>query len=386
MVSVESVLASARRVVVKIGSGLLIDPETGGLHQHWLAALVDDIVALRRDGKEIIIVSSGSIALGRKILGMRDGPLRLEDSQAAAAIGQIALAKGWERPVAAYNIHLAQILITLEDTENRRRYLNARATLTTLLRFGALPVINENDTVATDEIRYGDNDRLAARVAGMVGADCLILLSDVDGLYDSDPKATSGVSTARLIRDVTAVTPQLMNMAGTSRSSLSRGGMRTKLEAGRIALDSGCHMIIAQGGTKNPLAALAASAPCTLFHAPTTPRAARKRWIAGALEPVGVVHVDAGAEKALQSGRSLLPAGIINVGGAFERGDIVLIRSHDHCDLGRGVIAYGFADAATLCGRKSDEFAAILGYAGREEMIHRDDLALFSRHDDKTGD
>ena len=299
--------------------------------------------------------------------------LELEKSQAAAAVGQISLASAYQAVFEARGLTAAQILLTLGDTEERRRYLNARQTIDTLLAEGAIPVVNENDTVATAEIRYGDNDRLSARVASMMSADCLVLLSDVDGLYTAPPGRDAE---AVLIPEVRHITREIEAMAGGADTELSRGGMVTKIEAGKIALASGTNMVITSGLVANPLRALAANAPCTWFLAPSDPVAARKRWIAGQLEPKGFVEIDAGAERALSAGKSLLPAGVTGVGGAFERGDAVVIRSRNGQELGRGLVAYARDDASRIIGRRSKDIAAILGYAGRAALIHRDDMVL----------
>ena len=363
----------ARRIVVKIGSSLLVDRMSGELKAAWLASLADDVAELVAAGRQLIIVSSGAIALGRHVLGFASGPLELEKSQAAAAVGQISLAGAYQAAFKARGLAAAQILLTLGDTEERRRYLNARQTIDTLLAEGAVPVVNENDTVATAEIRYGDNDRLSARVASMMSADCLVLLSDIDGLYSAPPG--SGAE-ARLIPEVRQITPEIEAMAGGTGTELSRGGMVTKLEAGKIALASGSNMVITSGTIAHPLRALAQGAPCTWFLAPSDPVTARKRWIAGQLEPKGLVEIDAGAERALLSGKSLLPAGVTRVSGDFGRGDAVVIRSADGRELGRGLVAYAHADAARIIGKRSGEIAGILGYAGRTALVHRDDMVL----------
>ena len=365
-------LNNAQRVVVKIGSALLTDKETGKLNRAWLQAFVEDVAKMRARGQEMLIVSSGAIALGRLALKLPSGKLKLEESQAAAAVGQISLAHAFQEILSAYGRNCAQILLTLDDTEERRRYLNARSTLNTLLRLGAVPVINENDTVATSEIRYGDNDRLAARVASMISADCLILLSDVDGLYTAPPS----VPGATHIPEVADITPEIMSMAGDAASELSRGGMKTKLVAARIATESGCHMAIANGRVAHPLKMLAEGGRCTWFTARSTPVAARKRWISGGLKTMGAITVDAGAAHALANGRSLLPAGVSSVEGRFERGDAVSVRNGEGEEIGRGLSAYSSEDAARIAGHNSGEIEEILGFAGRAEMIHRDDLVL----------
>jgi glutamate 5-kinase len=363
----------AKRVVVKIGSSLLVDTTAGTLRQAWLEALADDIAALRKEGKEIIVVSSGAIALGRNALKLPKGALKLEDSQAAAAVGQIDLAHAYEEAFRARSLVAAQVLLTLGDTEERRRYLNARSTMTTLLKLGAIPVVNENDTVATSEIRYGDNDRLAARVASMMSADCLVLLSDVDGFYTAPPKSRAD---ARRLDEVMDITPEIEAMAGDVGSELSRGGMVTKIEAAKIAVSGGTHMVIALGKVTNPLRALATQGTGTWFLARHDPVTARKRWIAGTLEPKGAFTVDNGAAQALASGKSLLPAGVVRVEGRFERGDAVFIRNGAGAEIGRGLTSYGHDEAKAIIGRKSSEIAEILGYLGRPELIHRDDMVL----------
>jgi glutamate 5-kinase len=366
-------LADFRRIVVKVGSSLLVDAQAGRLREAWLASLTDDLAALHRDGRDVLVVSSGAIALGRAVLKLTGGPLKLEDSQAAAAVGQIALARTWAQALSRHDITAGQILVTLGDTEERRRYLNARSTIASLLQWRAVPVINENDTVATTEIRYGDNDRLAARVATMVSADLLVLLSDVDGLYDAPPDA---VASARHVPYVARVTPEIEAMAGAAGSELSRGGMQTKLEAGRIATSAGTHMVIASGRVEHPLQAIAKGARCTWFLTAANPITARKKWIGGALEPKGTLTIDAGAVAALRRGKSLLPAGIVRVDGAFARGDAVVIRGPDGTEIGRGLCAYDAEDAQKIIGRSSADIAAILGFSGRTEIVHRDDLVV----------
>jgi glutamate 5-kinase len=366
-------LAAARRLIVKIGSALLVDDSTGDLRRDWLAALSEDIASCRARGQEVLIVSSGAVALGRRQLGLKGANLRLEEKQAAAAAGQIRLAHAWHEALGRHDIGVAQILLTPEDTEERRRHLNARATLEQLLALAAIPVINENDTVATSEIRFGDNDRLAARVAQMISADALVLLSDIDGLYTADPRRDPAASHVPEVREITQA---IEAMAGLAPPGSSSGGMVTKLIAARIAMGAGCRMAIAKGDGLHPLAAIDEGARVTWFVPPSEPPAARKRWIAGSLNPVGTLVIDAGAEAALKRGTSLLPAGVVEVAGAFERGDAVMVRSRDGRDLARGLSAYSSDDARAIAGHRSGEIEAILGYRGRDEMIHRDDLAM----------
>jgi len=369
-------LRLARRIVVKVGSALLVDAETGRINRAWLETLIDDLLRLRRRGQRVILVSSGAIALGRRRLGLKPGALRLEESQAAAAVGQIRLAHAYKELLETHEVTVAQVLLTLEDSERRRRYLNARATLESLLELGALPVINENDTVATAEIRYGDNDRLAARVAQMTGAECLVLLSDVDGLYSADPNKDRK---ARLIHEVRHITPEIEAMAGRSASQLGSGGMAAKIMAARIAVAAGCHLCIAAGSHRHPLRRIEQGADCTWFVPTATPAAARKQWIAGTLRPAGAVTIDSGALRALLEGASLLPAGVTGARGRFERGDTVSVLSTDGTEVARGIVAYSDADAARIIGRKSSQIAELLGFRGRDEMIHRDDLVLLPR-------
>ena len=366
-------LGEARRCVLKIGSTLFVDPASGSLKRDWLEGVCADVADMRARGQEIVVVSSGAIALGAGSLGIDPLTHRLQESQAAAAAGQIRLAHAYQEILAAHGIAAAQILLTLDDSENRRRYLNAANTLFTLLKRGAVPVINENDTVATEEIRYGDNDRLAARVAQMISADCLILLSDVDGFYTADPNIDPG---AEHIAEISALSEAHLGMAGGAGSAYGSGGMRTKLDAARIAMGAGCRMAIASGRVANPLRALREGARATWFLPGSTPRASRKQWIAGTLKPRGTLTVDDGARRALLSGRSLLPAGVTEVGGDFERGDAVDVLDRAGLELGRGLIAYPAVDARAIAGRRSDAIEGILGYRGRDEMIHRDDLAL----------
>src|SRR5713226_4287064 len=372
-------LTAARRVVLKIGSALLV-ADDGEIRRAWLDALVDDVARCRRRGQEVIIVSSGAIAVGRRHLGLRGRSLRLEEQQAAAATGQIRLAHAYQEALARHRITVAQILLTPDDTEERRRHLNARATFAQLLALGAVPMVNENDTIATTEIRFGDNDRLAARVAQMTSADMLVLLSDIDGLYTADPRADAAARHIPLVREIG---PEIEAMAGAAPAGYSSGGMVTKLAAARIATHAGCHMLIAEGdsrvGPGGPMAAIEAGARATLFLPGGEPRSARKAWIAGAVNPGGVLVVDDGAARALRGGKSLLPAGVVAVEGAFERGDCVIIRTRAGAEAGRGLSAYASADISRIAGHKSGEIAAILGYRGRDEIIHRDDLVVTER-------
>jgi glutamate 5-kinase len=365
-------LKKYRRITVKIGSALLVDRQTG-MRRQWLDSLTDDIAALAAGGTQMLVVSSGAIALGRTILGLKAKALKLEESQAAAAVGQIALAGAWAESLARHGLKSGQILVTLGDTEERRRYLNARATISRLLDFEAVPVINENDTVATSEIRYGDNDRLAARVATMMGADLLVLLSDIDGLYTAPPAKDPS---ARFLPVVERITPDIEAMAGAAASELSRGGMRTKLDAGKIATASGTAMIITSGTRDHPLAAIDRGERATFFHPSPAPVKGYKTWIAGQLEPAGRLAIDAGAVKALMSGKSLLPAGVTHVTGNFSRGDTVAILDPDGREIARGLSGYDAADAVRIAGLKSDRIEAVLGYAGRAAMVHRDDLVV----------
>ncbi|MCU0510275.1 MAG: glutamate 5-kinase [Anaerolineae bacterium] len=363
----------SRRVVVKIGSALLADRTNGALKEEWLSSLIDDVAALRKAGRQVVLVSSGAVALGRFRLGLPKGALELEQSQAAAAVGQISLAAAYQALAARHGITVAQILLTLGDTEQRRRYLNARHTLETLLELGAVPVVNENDTVATAEIKYGDNDRLSARVASMVSADCLVLLSDIDGLYTAPPHSDPA---ARHIPIVTEITPEIEAMAGAPGTELSKGGMKTKIEAAKIALGAGTNMVITTGNVMNPLRAIAEGSKVTWFIASQDPVTAKKRWIAGQLEPRGMLYIDAGAEKALLSGKSLLPAGVTRIEGAFDRGDAVIIRSLDGRELGRGLVAYPKAEAEKIAGKRSADIEPLIGYDGGDELVHRNDMAL----------
>jgi glutamate 5-kinase len=367
------IFSGAKLVVVKVGSALLVDGAKGELRRDWLKSLCADVAALKREGVKVVLVSSGSIALGRRLLKLSAGELRLEESQAAAAAGQVRLAEAYADMFASLDIVAAQVLLTFGDTEERRRYLNARATLGTLVELGAVPVINENDTVATAEIKFGDNDRLGARVASMMGADRLVLLSDVDGLYTANPGIDAS---AKHIPEVTVITPDIEAMAGDSISGFGRGGMTSKLIAAKIAMGAGCDVILAKGETLSPLSAIRNGARHTIFRASTTPAVARKRWIAGVLRPEGALVIDEGAVRALKEGKSLLPAGIRQIDGRFERGDAVVVKDRDGREIARGLAAYNASDAEMIAGKRTVEIEAILGYRGRDEMIHRDDLIL----------
>ena len=363
----------ARRIVVKIGSSLLTAGEDGTIRAAWLAALADDVAALRDAGKQVILVSSGAVAVGRNRLGKRQKALKLEDKQACAAVGQIRLAHAYQQALDRHDIAVAQVLLTLQDSDDRRRYLNARNTLESLLDWGALPLINENDTVATEEIRFGDNDRLAARVAQMASADLLILLSDIDGLYTADPVLDPS---ATRLDEVAEITPAIEAMAGGSLSDVGSGGMITKIAAAQIAVRAGCHVIIAAGAPDHALSAIRDGAPCTWFAAHDNPLTARKRWIAGTLRPAGTMVIDDGARRALGRGKSLLPAGVVAADGGFCRGDLVRVEDQKGREVGRGLSAYAADDVGRILGHKSGEIERILGYRGREEVIHRDDLVL----------
>ncbi len=369
----QTTLAGARRLVVKVGSAILIGAD-GAARAAWLSALAADIAALRKSGREIVVVTSGAIALGRRRLGL-EGPLRLDEKQAASAAGQAALVEAWQRAFARHDIAVAQILLTLDDTEDRRRYLNARATFATLLELGALPLVNENDTIATAEIRYGDNDRLAAHAAQIASADLLVILSDVDGVYDSDPRRTAGARRHDLIK---IITPEIEAAAGGANAAarVGSGGMASKIAAARIAGASGAATIIAPGADDHPLRRLADGGPATLILAATTAESARRQWIGGRLKPQGEIRIDQGAVRALASGASLLPAGVLGAAGAFQRGDAVLLVGPDGTVIGQGLSAYGAFELERIAGKRSDEIEAVLGYRRRPAVIEKDDLAL----------
>lgn len=364
-------LDSARLIVIKIGSSLLVGDD-GALNHTFLNGLAADVAMLRDAGKQVVLVSSGSIALGRTELGLKPGKLRLEESQAAAATGQIKLAHAYQEAMAAHDITIAQVLLTLDDTEERRRYLNARSTLSTLLEHGALPIVNENDTVATSEIRYGDNDRLSARVAGMIEADSLIILSDIDGLYDDDPRSNPD---AQHIAEVTTITDDIAAMAGGVGSSYGTGGMKTKVDAARLATAMGTNLAITSGKVERPIKAMIDGARATWFRANQSPQIARKQWILGALNSTGAVTIDDGAAAALLKGRSLLSAGVTAIDGNFAKGDAVDIINQDSV-IARGLIGYDIDDARTIKGLQSDQIEDVLGYKGRHALIHRDDLVM----------
>ena len=366
-------IAAAQTVIIKIGSSLLVDDERSAVNADWLGSVASDIAMLRADGKNVVVVSSGAIALGSRNLGLTGRALAIEEKQAAAATGQVTLAHAWREALELHDIKVAQILLSPEDTETRRRHLNARATMSALLEHGAVPVVNENDTVATAEIRFGDNDRLAARVAAMISADLLILLSDVDGLYSGNPRQNKA---ARHVPEVAAITDEVMAMAGTANASYASGGMVTKLEAARIAMNAGCDMIICDGREPRPVTSLINGGQHTLFRAEHTPLTARKRWIGGALTPKGRITVDDGAVRALRQGRSLLPAGVVAANGAFERGDLIAIEDEARQIIGHGLSAYSAEDTRSILGHKSSEIENLLGYRGRDEVIHADNLAM----------
>ncbi len=363
----------ARRVVIKIGSVLLVNYQTGALHRAWLDAMCDDIAEMRKRGQEVVVVTSGAIAVGRGPLGLGSRAMRLEEKQAAAATGQMRLTQAYQEALDRHGLTVAQVLLTIDDMEDRRRFLNARSTLDTLLRLDAVPLINENDTVATQEIRFGDNDQLAARVAAMIGADVCVLLSDTDGLYSNDPAVSSD---AKHIPTVRKIDKGILEMAGAARPGIGTGGMVTKLMAAEICMEAGCHLAVAPGVIANPLCALEAGGRCTWFISSAEPRVARKNWISGALTASGSLIINQGAGAALENGKSLLPTGVTSVDGQFERGDLVCIVGYDGKVIGKGLTAFGSEDVMLRKGRRSTEIEAILGYEGRSEIVHQDDLVL----------
>ena len=365
-------LNKAKRVVIKIGSALLVDRDTGALKSIWLKGLADDVAMMKARGQDVILVSSGSIALGRGALNLPMTALALEQSQAAAAVGQIRLARAYEDALAPHGITTAQVLVTLDDSQNRRRYLNSRATLEQLLSLGAVPIVNENDTIATDEIRYGDNDRLAAQVAVTIGADLVVLLSDVDGLYTANPADDPH---ATRFDEIVDITPEIEGMAGDAGSGLSKGGMKTKVLAAKTAVSGGAGLVITEGSANRPLKALEGGANATWFTPRDTPQIARKRWI-HAMKPQGEIFVDAGAASALGQGKSLLPAGVTSISGEFQRGDPVVIKTAKGETLAHGLARYSAQEAREIKGQKSDRIEAILGYSGRAALVHRDDMVL----------
>ena len=370
-----SYMSGAKRIVLKFGSSLLIDPAQGQARQDWLTSVAHDVAAIWANGTQVVIVTSGAVALGRGALGLSSGKLKLEEKQAAAAAGQVALMTAWANAFAPHNIAVAQALLTPDDTERRRRWLNARATLETLLACGAVPIVNENDTVATDELRYGDNDRLAARVAQMVGADVLVLFSDIDGLYDRDPRADPA---AVHMPYIDLITPEIEAMAGgiNADAGVGSGGMRTKIDAARIATAAGCAVAIKDGFVDYPLGRLLQGDRATWFAPQADRETARRLWLGHSLNPAGTITVDCGATAALRRSASLLSIGVVAIIGSFERGDTVAIIDPDGKIIGHGMSAYSAADARRIMGRHSDAIEEILGYAGRPALIHRDDLVL----------
>lgn len=368
-------ITSAKRIVIKLGSSIVADAEKGAVRAKWMKSLAEDIASLHAAGAEVILVSSGAVALGRRLTGLGTQKLSLEEKQAAAAVGQPLLIQAWAQAFAAHGIHVAQLLLTLDDSEQRPRYLNARATFNTLLKHRLIPIVNENDTVATAELKFGDNDRLAARVAAMVGADCLVLFSDIDGLYDRDPRKHK---TAKHIDVVAAMTPDILSMGGDAASGISNGGMRTKLEAASMAMAAGCHMAIAQGTENHALQKLIDGGRCTWFLASTKPQLARKHWIATSVLAKGAVVIDDGAVTALTRGKSLLPAGVKRIEGSFERGDTIAVKSLKGQLLARGIAGYSSTETQQIAGKNTKAIEAALGYTGPATLIHRDDLAMMN--------
>ena len=373
MRGIRDLIKSTRLVVIKIGSALIVDPATGKARADWMRDLAADVASLRAAGTQVVLISSGSIALGRQHLSLPAGAIKLPEKQAAAAIGQVELAQLWSNALQAHDMRTAQILLAPEDTETRRRHINARTTIQTLLELGFVPVVNENDTVTTYEIRFGDNDRLAARVAGMISADLLILLSDVDGLYTKNPHQSED---AEHIPEIAQIDEDIMALGGGANAEFASGGMATKLAAARIATEAGADMVICKGSASRPVTALLDGARYSLFHRRTSPKKARKNWIAGALDPKGQIVVDKGAQSALLKGKSLLPVGILRLSGQFDRGDLVQIINAEGIELGHGLAGYATAEAEKIKGQKSQVIETLLGYEGRAELIHADDLVL----------
>ena len=373
MRGIRDLIKSTRLVVIKIGSALIVDPAAGKARADWMLDLAADVASLRAAGAQVVLISSGSIALGRQHLSLPAGAIKLPEKQAAAAIGQVELAQLWSNALQAHDMRTAQILLAPEDTETRRRHINARTTIQTLLELGFVPVVNENDTVTTYEIRFGDNDRLAARVAGMISADLLILLSDVDGLYTKNPHQSED---AEHIPEITQIDEDIMALGGGANAEFASGGMATKLAAARIATEAGADMLICKGSASRPVTALLDGARYSLFHRRTSPKKARKNWIAGALDPKGQIVVDKGAQSALLKGKSLLPVGILRLSGQFDRGDLVQIINAEGIELGHGLAGYATAEAEKIKGQKSQVIETLLGYEGRAELIHADDLVL----------
>ena len=368
-----NLIQKSKRIVIKIGSALLIDKNKGGLKNKWLETLALDICNLIKLKKEVVVVSSGSIALGKKQLELNTN-LTLDEKQAAAATGQISLAHAWKEVMQEHGLNVAQILLAPDDTETRRKHLNARATLIKLLELGVIPVINENDTVSTEEIKFGDNDRLAARVAQMCSADLLILLSDINGLYSSDPNKNKN---ATLVSEITEISREIEAMAGPAHSKISSGGMITKIEAAKISMNAGCHMIICDGRLDNPLLKLHDSQTVfSWFKAKDNPLNLRKQWISGALQVKGKITIDDGATKAITKGYSILPAGIVSTEGVYEKGDLIKIIDQNKTFIGTGLTHFNNSEVELIKGSKSENIETILGYRGKDEVVHRDDLVI----------
>ncbi|MCH2547713.1 MAG: glutamate 5-kinase [Alphaproteobacteria bacterium] len=372
--AITSILPDAQRIVIKTGSALVTHEATCQPRSEWMASLAEDIAALKKSGKQVILVSSGAVSLGRNLLGLDTKTLlSLDEKQAAAACGQVALMDAWRTSFAAHHLTVAQLLLTLDTSEFRRHYLNARNTLDTLLTLGAIPIVNENDTVATAELKIGDNDRLAARVAEMASADALLILSDIDGFYTADPRKQTD---AAYLHHVPELTSEIEAMASNSSSTHGTGGMITKLQAVKIAHGAGCHTWIGAGRPLHPIKQLQSQGGGTWFTATATPKSARKRWISGTVKPTGSIIIDTGAQRALTQGNSLLAAGICGIDGQFDRGETVYIRTADGTAIGKGLIAYNSHETRLIMGKKSDVFESLLGYKGKNTLIHRDDMVL----------